>query len=75
MSADQQLEDLLPGDLFAFVGLHPELSTLRTIVPTRHGAAIVETKGLTGGLHFDARSTRLLGERYAEAMSAARKGK
>ena len=34
---------------------------------------IVESKGLTGGLHFDARSTRLLGERYAEAMIAARK--
>ena len=36
--------------------------------------AVVETKGLTGGLHFDSRSTRLLGERYAEAMIAARKG-
>ena len=37
--------------------------------------AVVESKGLTGGLHFDARSTRLLGERYAEAMLAARIGK
>jgi len=36
-------------------------------------SAVVESTGLTGGLHFDARSTRLLGERYAEAMRAARK--
>jgi len=42
--SDQWVESFKSGDLLVFVGLHPELATLRTSIPSLRGVAVVEGK-------------------------------
>lgn len=39
---DQQVDDLLPGDMLVFVGMHPDIPTLRVAIPAVRGVAIAE---------------------------------
>lgn len=39
---DQQVDDLLPGDVLAFIGMHPDRPTIRAILPHTRGVAIAE---------------------------------
>ncbi|MFO0610936.1 MAG: DUF2169 domain-containing protein [Polyangiaceae bacterium] len=41
---DQQVDDLLPSDMLAFVGMHPDLPTLRVAIPHVRGIAIAEAE-------------------------------
>lgn len=41
--ADQQTQELLPGDLIAIVNMHPELAMLRTYLPKMRGLALAQT--------------------------------
>lgn len=42
--ADQQVDDLLPGDIVALIGMHPDLPTLRVAIPHVRGVAIAEAE-------------------------------
>ena len=41
---DQQLDDLLAGDTILLAGMHPDLPSIRTAVPSRRGVALAETR-------------------------------
>lgn len=41
---DQQVDDLLPGDMIALIGMHPELPALRVALPHLRGVAIAEAE-------------------------------
>ncbi len=42
--ADQQVSELLGGDLIAIVNMHPELGTVRCTLPTARGVALAQTR-------------------------------
>lgn len=41
--ADQQTQELLPGDMIAIVNMHPELGLLRTSLPQVRGVGLAQT--------------------------------
>jgi hypothetical protein len=41
---DQQIDDFAPGDMIVLIGMHPDLPTLRTLVPSRRAVAVAESR-------------------------------